>query len=52
MSIYGNTIYYETNGFKQYYLNGRVYIDLGPMSIPSGSTLACLLDSDEVEPKV
>lgn len=51
MSIYGNTIYYKTNGFKQYYLNGRVYIDLGPMSIPSGSTLACLLDSDEVDPK-
>lgn len=51
LSIYGNTIYYETNGFNQYYDNGRVYIDLGTISIPSGSIVACLLDSNECDHK-
>lgn len=51
LSIYGNTIYYKTNGFIQYYDSGRVYIELGPISIPSGSIVACLLDSNECDHK-
>ena len=51
LSIYGNTIYYKTNGFIQYYNGGRVYIELGPVSIPSGSIIACLLDSNECDHK-
>ena len=50
LSVYGNTLYYETNGFSQYYNSGKVYIDLGPLSIPSGSYVVCILDSNEVEP--
>jgi len=47
LSIYGDTIFYKTNGFQQYYDNGSVYISLGPLNISSGSYLACLMSCDE-----
>lgn len=49
LSIYGNSIYYSTNGFDQEYKDGTVEIDLGTISIPSGSYVACLLESSETE---
>ena len=51
LSVYGNTLYYETNGFNQTYDSGKVYINLGSISIPSGSYVSCLLDSDEIDNK-
>ena len=51
LSIYGNSIYYATNGFKQSYKDGIVTIELGPVSVPSGSYLACLFDCDETNPE-
>lgn len=47
LSVYGNTIYHKTNGFKQTYENGRVRISLGKLLIPSGSYIACLMSSSE-----
>ena len=49
LSVYGNTLYYKTNGFSQIFNNGKVYIDIGSLSVPSGSYLVCLLDSNEIE---
>lgn len=51
MSIYGNTIFYQSSGFDQEYKNGQVEINLGPLSIPSGSYITCLLNSEEIAPK-
>lgn len=51
LSVYGNTIYYRTNGFNQRYENGQVIINLGPLSIPSGSYLVCICDSTEINPE-
>ena len=51
LGIYGNTIYYSTNGFNQKYKGGRVYIDLSEVSVPSGSYVVGLLDSSEIESK-
>ena len=36
LSVYGNTIYFATNGFNQQYKDGQVEISLGRLSIPSG----------------
>lgn len=51
LSIYGNSIYFATNGFKQEYADGRVTFSLGKVSIPSGSYLACIFDCDETKPE-
>jgi hypothetical protein len=51
MSIYGNTIFYQSSGFDQSYINGQVEINLGEIAIPSGSYVTCLLNSEEVDPK-
>lgn len=45
----GNTIYFSTDCFKQSYENGRVIINLGGVTVPSGSYIACIFKSDEVE---
>lgn len=49
LSIYGNALYYAANGFDQEYKDGQVIINLGQVSIPSGSYIACLFNSDEVD---
>lgn len=51
LSIYGDSIYFATNGFKQEYKDGEVTINLGPIKVPSGSYLACILDCDETDPE-
>lgn len=48
IGVYGDNVYYATNGFKQYYSNGKIIIDLGSLSIKSGSYLACMLNSNEL----
>lgn len=45
----GNTLYFASGGFKQRYDNGRVIIDLGKVVVPSGSYIACVLQSDEAQ---
>ena len=45
----GNTIYFSTEGFNQSYDSGRVIINLGKITIPSGSYIACIFKSEEVE---
>lgn len=49
LEIDGNALYYVTNGFDQEYKDGQVIINLGQISIPSGSYIACLFDSNEVD---
>ena len=49
MGVKGNTIYFSTDGFRQYYDNGRIIIDLGKVAVPSGSYIACIFKSDEVQ---
>lgn len=51
LSVYGNTIYFATNGFDQQYKDGQVEINLGSISIPSGSYIVCICDCDETEPE-
>ena len=51
VSVYGKTVYHATNNFDQYYDDGQEVINLGKVSIPSGSIIACLLSSGEVEQK-
>lgn len=49
LEIDGNALYYATNGFGQEYKDGQVIINLGKVSVPSGSYVACLFNSDEIE---
>lgn len=49
LEIDSNALYYATNGFDQEYKDGQVTINLGQISIPSGSYIACLFNSDEVD---
>lgn len=49
LEIDGNALYYATNGFNQEYKDGQVIINLGQVSIPSGSYIACLFNSDEID---
>lgn len=49
LEIDGNALYYKSNGFDQEYKDGQVIIKLGQVSIPSGSYIACLFDSDETD---
>lgn len=51
LSVYGNTIYFATNGFDQQYKDGQVEINLGSISIPSGSYIVYICDCDETEPE-
>ena len=51
LELDGNALYYETNGFDQEYKDGQVIINLSQVSIPSGSYIACLFNSDEVDPE-
>lgn len=51
LEIDGNALYYETNGFDQEYKDGQITINLGQVSVPSGSYIACLFDSEEVNSK-
>lgn len=48
LGIYGNSIYYKTNDFNQEYENGTVRINLGPVTVPSGSYVACICNCDEI----
>lgn len=49
LEIDGNALYYATNGFDQEYKDGQIIINLGQVNIPSGSYIACLFNSDEVD---
>ena len=49
IGIYGDSVYYRTNGFTQYYDKGNVIIDLGSLSIKSGSYIACMLGCSDTE---
>lgn len=49
LEIDGNALYYKTNGFDQEYKDGQITVNLGQVSIPSGSYIACLFDSDETD---
>lgn len=49
LEIDGNALYYATNDFDQEYKDGQVIINLGQISIPSGSYIACLFNSNEVD---
>lgn len=49
LEIDGNDLYYETNSFSQEYKDGQVVINLGQVSVPPGSYIACLFDSDEID---
>lgn len=49
IGIYGDSIYYKTNGFTQYYDKGSVIIDLGSLSIKSGAYVACMLGCSDSE---
>ena len=48
LSIYGNTIFRQANNFKQEYKDGQIIIDLGPITVPSGSYLAPIIIADEI----
>ena len=48
LSIYGNTIFRQANNFKQEYKDGQIIIDLGPITVPSGSYLAPMIIADEI----
>lgn len=50
-AIFGETIFLKTTGIKQTYLNGRIIIDIGSISIDPGSYILCLLKSDHIEQK-
>ena len=50
LSVYGNTVLFKTNDLKQEYSNGKVKINLGDISIPSGSYCACMASIDNVMP--
>ena len=46
----GSTLYFATNGFKQTYKDGHIIVELGKVAVPSGSYIAGIFKSDEVEP--
>lgn len=48
VSVYGNTIYRKTNQFNQTYKDGQVIINLGPVTVSSGSYLAPMISSEEI----
>ncbi len=50
LSVHGNTILFKTNNLSQEYSNGKVRINLGQITIPSGSYCACMLNIDNVDP--
>ena len=49
LGVKGNTLYFAANGFKQEYKDGRIIVDLGTIAIPSGSYIAAIFKSDEIE---
>ena len=49
VSIYGKTIFHQSSNFNQEYENGRIVINLGEISVPSGSYLACLFQCAEAD---
>lgn len=49
VGIFGDTVYYATNGFDQSYDNGTVKINLGSLTIKSGTYLTCTLGCQEFE---
>ena len=51
VAIYGTTIFHQTNNFEQSYQDGKVYIDLGPVTVSSGSYLVPILSCNEIDPK-
>ncbi len=52
MGVFGESVYYETNGFDQLYDNGKVYIRLGKLQVKSGSYLVCQLGCRELEDNI
>ena len=51
VSVYGKTVFNQANNFNQEYKDGQVIIDLGPVTVSSGSYLAPIFVSNEVDPE-
>ena len=51
VAVYGTTVFHQTNNFDQKYEDGKVYIDLGPVTVGSGCYLVPILDCGEIDPK-
>lgn len=47
IGIFGNTLYYATNGFNQLYTNGTIKIPLGSLDIKSGTYVMGTIGSNE-----
>ena len=51
VAVYGTTVFHQTNNFDQKYEDGKVYIDLGPVTVGSGCYLVPILDCGEIDPR-
>lgn len=51
VSVYGKTVFNQANNFDQKYKDGQIIINLGPITVSSGSYLAPIFVSDEVDPE-
>lgn len=51
VSVYGKTVFNQSSNFAQEYQDGQVIIDLGPVTVSSGSYLAPIFVSDETDPE-
>ena len=48
ISVYGKTIFRKASGFEQEYKDGQVIIDLGPITVASGSYLAPIISGNNI----
>lgn len=48
VSVYGETVFHQASDFVQEYIDGQVIIDLGPVTVSSGTYLAPMIASDEL----
>lgn len=48
VSVYGETVFHQASDFVQEYVNGQVIVDLGPVTVSSGTYLAPMIASDEL----
>lgn len=49
VSVYGKTVFAQTSNFNQEYKDGQVVIDLGDITVSSGSYLAPMIASQEFD---
>lgn len=50
VAVYGNTIFHQASGFKQQFQDGKIIVTIEePIRVPSGSYLACLFNSPEID---